>query len=75
MRLISFFIILTAVLTAPGARGEELRLSLDECIARARSLSVNAVVARNELRTSYWEYRSYKADRLPEVTFNASEPS
>ena len=75
MRLISFFIILTAVLTAPGARGEELRLSLDECIARARSLSVNAVVARNELRTSYWEYRSYKADRLPEVTFHASVPS
>lgn len=65
---------MTALFAAQTVRGEELALSLDECIARARSLSVDAAVARNELRTAYWEYRSYRADRLPEITFTASAP-
>lgn len=71
---VSFFIIIAA-LAAPALRGEELPLTLDQCIARARSLSVDAAVARNELRTSYWEYRSYRADRLPEIGFKASLPT
>lgn len=52
----------------------ELTLTLDDCIARAREMSVEAAVARNELRTAYWQYRTYRAERLPEVTFNASLP-
>lgn len=56
-------------------RGEEVRLTLDGCIARARSLSVDATVARNELTAAYWEYRSYRADRLPEVTFTSTLPA
>ncbi|MDE7471184.1 MAG: TolC family protein, partial [Paramuribaculum sp.] len=71
---VSFFLMI-ATLAAPALRGEELPLTLDECIARARSLSVDAAVARNELRTSYWEYRSYRADRLPEISFKASLPT
>lgn len=50
-------------------------MTLDEVIARARTSSVNAEVALNSLRASYWSYRSYRADLLPEVTFNATVPS
>ena len=70
---ISFFIF--ATLAAPLGRGEELALTLDECIARARSMSVDATVARDELTAAYWEYRSYRADRLPEVTFTSTLPA
>lgn len=52
--------------------GLPLHLSLDECIAMARRQSVDAAVALGELRSAYWQWRSYKADLLPEVTFSAS---
>ena len=41
----------------------------------ARANSVDATVALNRLRTSYWEYRTFRADLLPEVTFEATLPS
>lgn len=50
-------------------------LTLDEAIAIARRSSVDAAVALNELRTAYWEYRTFRADLLPEVNFNATVPS
>lgn len=52
-----------------------LPISLDEAISRARCNSVDATVALNRLRTSYWEYRTFHADLLPEVTFDATLPS
>ncbi len=57
------------------ARAERVSMTLDEAIARARVNSVDAAVAFNELRASYWQYRSYRADLLPEVNFNATLPA
>ena len=54
---------------------ESVTLTLDDAIIRARRQSVNAPVALNELRQAYWEYRTYRADLLPEVTFTATIPS
>lgn len=53
----------------------ELELSLDDAIAMARVKSVDAAVALDELKTAYWEWRSWRADRLPEVSFSAKAPS
>ncbi|MDE6486976.1 MAG: TolC family protein [Muribaculaceae bacterium] len=50
-------------------------ISLDETIAIARTGSVEAAVALNELKTAYWEYRTFRADLLPEVNFAATLPS
>lgn len=50
-------------------------ISLDEAITLARVQSVNAAVALNELKTAYWEYRTYRADLLPEVNLQATVPS
>jgi len=58
-----------------GAVGGALRLSLDDCIAMARRQSVEAAVALDELRSAYWQWRSYKADLLPEVSLQATLPS
>lgn len=71
---IRFLSLALALAPIAGASGETLSISLDDAIARARVQSVNAAVALNELRTSYWEYRTYKAELLPEVNFTAKAP-
>lgn len=50
-------------------------ITLGEAIATARAGSVDAAVALNELKTAYWEYRTFRADLLPEVNFEATLPS
>lgn len=53
----------------------ESRITLPEAIALARVQSVDAAVALNELKTAYWEYRTFKADLLPEVNLSGTLPS
>lgn len=55
--------------------GENPSLTLNEAIMRARTNSVDAEVALNQLKSAYWAYRSYKAELLPELTFSATLPS
>ena len=57
------------------AQPDTLRLTLDECITMARRQSVDAAVALGELRSAYWQWRSYKADLLPEVSLQGTLPS
>lgn len=52
----------------------ERDITLTEAIALARVQSVDAAVALNELKTSYWEYRTFRADLLPEVSFTGTVP-
>ena len=54
---------------------DTLRLTLKEAIERAQVHSVDAAVALNELRTAYWEYRTHRADQLPEVIFSGTLPA
>jgi len=70
-------LIVCAILTGliPSGAQTTRRLSLDDAIMLARANSVDAAVALNRLRTSYWEYRTFRADLLPEVTFDATLPS
>ena len=50
-------------------------ITLSEAIALGRVQSVDAAVALNELKTAYWEYRTFRADLLPEVNFTGTLPS
>ncbi len=50
-------------------------ITLDESIALARKQSVDAAVALNELRSAYYTYRTYRAELLPEISFDATLPS
>ena len=70
-------LVVCAILTGllPSGAQTIRRLSLDDAIMLARANSVDATVALNRLRTSYWEYRTFRADLLPEVTFEATLPS
>ena len=53
----------------------ERNITLPEVIALARTQSVDAAVALNELKTAYWEYRTFRADLLPEINFTGSLPN
>ncbi len=56
------------------AQTQRLELPLDDAIAMARVHSVDAAVALDELRTAYWEWRTFRADQLPELGFTATAP-
>jgi len=51
---------LAATLCA-AAQTDTLRLSLSEAISMARARSVDAAAALDELRSAYWQYRTYRA--------------
>ncbi|MDE6811740.1 MAG: TolC family protein, partial [Muribaculaceae bacterium] len=73
---IKFYLFLFLLLSLPAVSlRSQTCLTLGEAIGRARAVSLDAAVALNELRTAYWQYRSYKASLLPEVTFKGSLPS
>ena len=72
-RLFTFF--LAWLPLAVSAQTDTLRLSLDDCIAMARRQSIDAAVALGELRSAYWQWRSYRADLLPEVSLSGTAPS
>ncbi|MDE5727083.1 MAG: TolC family protein, partial [Duncaniella sp.] len=72
-RLLSLLV--ASMLILPGMSAETRPITLDEAVLMARTRSVDAAVALNELRKSYWSYRTYRADLLPEVHFNATIPS
>ncbi len=57
------------------AENDTLRMSLGECILLARRQSVDAAVALGELKSAYWEWRSHKANLLPEVSLSANVPT
>lgn len=63
---------LLAMCVLTGTAGR--RITLEETVAMARTRSVEAAVAANELRSAYWEYRTYRADLLPEVGLTATVP-
>lgn len=70
------YLFILLLLTSPTASLlSQTRLTLGEAIGRARAVSLDAAVALNELRTAYWQHRSYRASLLPEVSFKGTLPS
>ncbi len=75
-RIITGIILCSLGWMAKAETGNKTRaISLDEAITLARVQSVNAAVALNELKTAYWEYRTFRADLLPEVNLSATVPN
>ena len=70
-----FFLCLVLLPHFGLAQTDTLHLSLDDCITMARRQSIDAAVALGELRSAYWQWRSYRADLLPEVSLSGTLPS
>lgn len=65
--LLTIFLTVTAV----SAYAQD-RMTLSEAIRTARTNSVEALETRQAFISTYWAYRSYKANRLPGVNLNGN---
>lgn len=66
----SSFYILICLIMAHGTYAQTKKLTLQQSIAIATDSSLQAFRAKNLYRASYWEYKSYKAARLPALTLS-----
>jgi len=49
-------------------------LTFDEVVQLAREQSPDAIMAKHRFRASYWEFRTYKADYLPNLSLSTTFP-
>jgi len=69
------FIVLLSCFLASSTFSQNKTLSLDQVIIIAQQQSPSALNSRHQLRSSYWEYRYYKATQLPSLSFQGEIPS
>jgi hypothetical protein len=50
------------------------KLTFEEVIQMAKDQSPRAIQAKHTFRASYWEYRSYRAELLPNLILKGSLP-
>ncbi len=62
--------ILICLIMAYSTYAQTKKLTLQQSIAIATDSSLQAFRAKNLYRASYWEYKSYKAARLPALTLS-----
>lgn len=73
--MLQLFIIGVSAAKAEDAESSGYVISLDSAIEMAVNNSVSSAVAENTKLSAYWDYRSYKADQLPEISFYGTLPS
>ena len=68
---LAFIMLSTGFLSAQTTK----KYTLQDVIRIAQEQSPDALIAKNRFLKSYWSYRSFKANYLPQVSFNATLPS
>jgi len=76
MKKLSILTIITVSLFSfQGAAAQEVKkLTFDEVIRLSEEQSPNALMAKHRFRSSYWQYRSYKAQFLPTLSMSGTAP-
>ena len=70
---LSLFLIAVLPLSAVAQQEKVIvNLTLDEVIELAHQQSLYSFRAKNMYLSSYWEFRSYKADRLPSLSLSST---
>jgi len=72
MKYIALLFIACGISTNIFSQDKGLQLTLDVVIEMASQNSIDAFRIANMYRASYWEYRYYKADRLPTLSLAAT---
>ena len=70
---ITFWSLLSSAILKAQTSSEQL--DLNEVVELAREQSLDAMVAKHQFLADYWEYRSYKAKYLPDVTLRSEFPN
>lgn len=69
--IISLFFALTS---KAQTTAQEIKLTLAEVIQLAKEQSPDAILAKHRFRSSYWQYRTYRAEFLPSLTLGGTLP-
>ena len=72
MTRILLFITFIAICKVSTAQNEIMKLTLPEVIDLASRQSIDAFKQQNMYLASYWEYKYYKADKLPFLSMGAN---
>lgn len=76
MKNIFFFLFLSFTtlisLHAQGRQVIEVKMTLDEVIEMAQQQSLYSFRSKNMYLSRYWEFRSYRADRLPSLVLSST---
>ena len=56
-------------------RAQTTTITLQEAFEIAKEQSTDALSARNQFLSSYWQYRNYRADLLPNVVLSGTTPN
>ena len=70
-----FSLIVIVLFTVQKLNAQELKkLTFDEVIRLSEEQSPNALIAKHRYRSSYWQYRSFKAQYLPSLRLSGTTP-
>ena len=58
------------LLSFTSIQAQELRLTLADAVSIAADSSLSAIRAHSSYLSGYWEFRAFKAERLPSLTLN-----
>jgi outer membrane protein len=74
--LLLFSLIIVLILSSKPILAQEVKkLTFEEVIKLSEEQSPNALMAKHRFRSSYWQYRSYKAQFLPGLALKGSLPN
>ena len=73
LQIILLLLIVSAFFgSAKTGMAQNKTLTLEQVLTLAKEQSPDAVLAKHRFRSSYWEFRSYKASRLPSLALNST---
>jgi outer membrane protein len=73
--IFSAAIFLMMNISSSFSQGDTVILTLNDALTIARAQSADALIAKQQFRINYWQYRSFKADYLPSVNMDALLPN
>lgn len=68
-------IVLAACVVLPAQAQRKIKLNLKRTIELANDSSLQAFSAQNRYLSSYWQFRSFRAERLPSLNLNLTPAS
>lgn len=73
--IVSTFFLLLIFSNISFGQSDVRKLTLNDAIEIARQQSPDALMAKHRFRSSYWQYRSFRASYLPSLLFTGALPS
>src|SRR5450759_1295837 len=74
-KLLLFSMIVVLLFSTKKIVAQEVKkLTFEEVIRIAEEQSPNALMAKHRFRSSYWQFRSFRAQYLPSLTLSGTTP-